>query len=50
MDVLTYATTREMTVPERLWLKDHMAALFREATGTEEEIGVDRVERDDDGR
>lgn len=47
MDVLTYATTREMTVPERLWLKDHMAALFREATGTDEDIGVDRIESEE---
>lgn len=43
MDVLTFAVNRELPLEERWRLKDRLADAYREATGTTDEIGVDRV-------
>lgn len=45
MVVLTFAVDRDLTYEERLRLKDALADAYRTATDTDDEIGVDRIER-----
>lgn len=45
MDTMTFATSRDLTVEERLRLKDRLADAYRAATETTAEIGVDYAPR-----
>lgn len=45
--VVTFTTSGDLRVEERLKLKDNLGDAYRAATGTTEAIGVDHGERRD---